>query len=109
MLCMGTYEILPSSKDNVYKFAAGQSYINCSCFDQVASTWTESFDTLLDAYKQLAENIPLLAQYQHMFQSDPRMASILAIMYEDILEFHQVALRVFKQSSMPRTLFSNVH
>lgn len=67
---------------------------------QVASTWAESFDTLLDAYKQLAENIPLLGQYQELFKSDHVMASILAIIYEDILEFHQVALRVFKQSSM---------
>lgn len=73
---------------------------------QVASTWADSFDILLDAYKQLAENIPLLGQYQHLFRSDPRMTSVLAIIFEDILEFHQVALRVFKQSSMSSSLGS---
>jgi hypothetical protein len=73
--------------------------LNSYTLKQVASTWAESFDTLLDAYRQLAENIPLLGQYQHLFNSDPRMVGVLAIIYEDIIEFHQVALRVFKQSS----------
>jgi len=65
----------------------------------VASAWADAFDTLLDAYQQLAENIPLLEQYHSLFESNPRMASILAVIYEDILEFHQTALRVFKRPS----------
>ncbi len=67
---------------------------------QVANTFAESFDTLLDAYEQLGENIPLFIQYKQLFHSDSRMNSILALIYEDILEFHQAALRVFQKSSM---------
>ena len=67
--------------------------------EKVASSWADAFDTLLDAYQQLAENIPLLEQYHSLFQANPRMASVLAIIYEDILEFHQTALRVFKRQS----------
>ncbi|KAH7336622.1 hypothetical protein BKA65DRAFT_37368 [Rhexocercosporidium sp. MPI-PUGE-AT-0058] len=63
----------------------------------IASSWADSFDMILDAYQQLAENLPLFADYQSLFGSDPRMRSILSLIYEDILEFHQVALRVLKR------------
>jgi hypothetical protein len=66
---------------------------------QVASAWTESFDILLDAYKQLAENIPLLEQYQALFKTNQHMVDALSEIYTDILEFHGAALRVFKQPS----------
>ena len=66
---------------------------------KVASAWADAFDTLLDAYQQLAENIPLLEQYHSLFETNPRILSILAVIYEDILEFHQTALRVFKRPS----------
>ena len=65
----------------------------------MASAWTESFDTLLDAYKQLAETIPLLEQYQALFKTHQHMVDALAEIYADILEFHGAALRVFKQPS----------
>ena len=66
---------------------------------KVASSWAESFDTLLDAYQQIGEQIPLLLQYQNVFEQSPHMASILEIIYKDILEFHQQALRVFGKPS----------
>lgn len=67
---------------------------------KVASAWADAFDVLLDAYQQLAENIPLFEQYQSLFEANPRMASVLAVIYEDILEFHQTALRIFKRPSL---------
>lgn len=72
----------------------GRRLIPC----QVASTWADSFDVLLDAYEKLAENIPLLADYQSLFESNTKLQDVLATMYEDILEFHQAALRFFKRS-----------
>jgi hypothetical protein len=66
---------------------------------KVASSWAESFDTLLDAYQQIGEQIPLLLQYQTVFETSPHMASVLEMIYKDILEFHQQALRVFGKSS----------
>ena len=66
---------------------------------KVASGWAESFDILLDAYKQLAQNLPLLQQFQALFKTNPQMISVLSMIYNDILEFHLSALRVFKRPS----------
>ncbi|KAF7918225.1 uncharacterized protein EAE98_009837 [Botrytis deweyae] len=66
---------------------------------QVASSWAESFDTLLDAYQQLAENIPLLEQYGDLFKGNSYMVNVLALFYEDMLDFHRAALRVFSKSN----------
>lgn len=63
----------------------------------VASTWADSFDILLDAYQRLAENIPLFGDYQTIFESNTKMQDVLAVVYEDILEFHQTALRFFRR------------
>jgi hypothetical protein len=64
---------------------------------QVASNWEKSFDILLDTYKELAENFPLLQQYRSMFAENEHMKQILVWIYEDILNFHLKALRVFNQ------------
>lgn len=53
---------------------------------------------LLDAYQEISEQIPLLLQYQNVFQNNPHMTSVLEMIYKDILEFHQQALRVFGKS-----------
>lgn len=66
----------------------------------MTSNWAESFDTLLDAYQQIAENIPLFLQYQTLFEHSPHISKVLEMIYEDILEFHQSALRMFGKSSM---------
>ncbi|KAL9618244.1 MAG: hypothetical protein Q9160_007014 [Pyrenula sp. 1 TL-2023] len=62
---------------------------------QVASAWSHSFDTLLDAYQQIGENIPLFERYRELFKANPYMRNALATIYEDILEFHRKALRIF--------------
>jgi len=66
---------------------------------QVTSNWAESFDTLLDAYQQIAESIPLLLQYQTIFERTLHVSKVLEMIYENILEFHQSALRMFGKSS----------
>ncbi|KAK2808656.1 hypothetical protein FQN50_004520 [Emmonsiellopsis sp. PD_5] len=62
---------------------------------QVARNWTDSFDILLDAYKQIGEEIPLLLQYSETFEQNPHMINILGFIYADILEFHKRAIRFF--------------
>lgn len=62
---------------------------------QVASTWAESFDTLLDAYEQIGNQIPLLQQFQTLFESNQYMRRVLEMIYSDILEFHKRAIRFF--------------
>ncbi|KAE8448004.1 hypothetical protein EG329_009927 [Mollisiaceae sp. DMI_Dod_QoI] len=68
----------------------------------VASNWAESFDALLDTYQQIGEQIPLLLQYQKVFTESSDMRGVLAMMYKDILEFHQQALRVFGKPTWQR-------
>lgn len=65
----------------------------------IARNYTEAFNALLDAYLEIGENIPQLAQYQNMFESNVHMQIALAHIYEDILEFHKEALRYFRQRS----------
>jgi hypothetical protein len=60
---------------------------------QVASTWAEAFDTILDAYQQIGEHIPLLQQYHAIFEHSPHMQRVLEMIYTDILEFHRLAVR----------------
>jgi len=66
---------------------------------QVASTFADAFDALLDAYQDIGENIPLLAQYESLFKDNPHMYTVLELIYTDILEFHRKALSYFKQRS----------
>jgi hypothetical protein len=66
-------------------------------FEQIASNWSKSFDILLDTYKQIAENFPLLEKYRSMFAENDHMKKVLVWMYEDILKFHLRAWRVFSQ------------
>ncbi|KAH0563508.1 hypothetical protein GP486_001929 [Trichoglossum hirsutum] len=65
----------------------------------VASTFSEALNSLLDAYQQIGEQIPQLLQYQQIFATSPHMGTILAMIYQDILEFHREALKYFKQRS----------
>lgn len=67
--------------------------------NKVASAWSHSFDTLLDAYQQIGENIPLFERYRELFRDHPHMRNALATIYEDILEFHRKALRIFSKRS----------
>ena len=66
---------------------------------QVASTFAQAFEALLDAYQDIGECIPLLAQYESHVRESPHMHSILGLIYSDILEFHQKAMQYFKKNS----------
>ncbi|KAF8535606.1 hypothetical protein BDD12DRAFT_854662 [Trichophaea hybrida] len=54
------------------------------------------FDTVLNAYESLGERIPLLEQYQSLFRQ-PLMRKVLVLIFEDVLEFHREALKIFKR------------
>jgi uncharacterized protein YhaN len=62
---------------------------------QTASTVTDSFETLLEAYYEIGEQLPLLQEYEKLFKENPHMVEALELMYIDILEFHQQAMRFF--------------
>ena len=66
---------------------------------KTASTWTESFNILLDAYEQIGESIPQFEQYRALFGRSSDMQKVLGLVYTDILEFHRRALKFFKRRS----------
>ncbi|RBA15873.1 hypothetical protein FPRO05_12094 [Fusarium proliferatum] len=65
-----------------------------------AINWTESFDTLLDAYQRIAENFPIFEGYQSTFSQNDKMQSVMEHAWSNILEFHIKALRIFEQSML---------
>jgi hypothetical protein len=62
---------------------------------QTASTFADSFEILLDAYEQIGERLPLLSEYESLFHTSPHMINALELMYIDILDFHQQAMKFF--------------
>lgn len=66
---------------------------------QKASTHVEAFNAILDAYQNIGEQIPLLADFELM-ASNAHMKDILGMIYADILKFHREALRHFRKPCM---------
>ncbi|KAF3058704.1 hypothetical protein GL218_05334 [Daldinia childiae] len=62
-----------------------------------ASTHLSSFDKLLDAYEQIGAAIPGLERYEKTFAEHHPLATVLEDYYSDILEFHRIAISVFKR------------
>ncbi|KAL2206930.1 hypothetical protein CC79DRAFT_1358704 [Sarocladium strictum] len=63
----------------------------------IASTMREAFSSVLDAYEQIADQMPILSAYHALYKDRPYMRALLVQIFEDILEFHLSALRFFKQ------------
>jgi hypothetical protein len=63
----------------------------------IASTMKEAFSSVLDAYEQIADQMPILSAYHNLFKDRPYMRSLLVQIFEDILEFHLSAVRFFRK------------
>ncbi|KAJ5563904.1 hypothetical protein N7513_000146 [Penicillium frequentans] len=63
----------------------------------VASSYQKAFQELVNTYESLGDSIPLLLQYQELFRTKPHMTRVLSLMYEDILNFHRLAMKYFQQ------------
>lgn len=64
---------------------------------QATSSHPGAFNELLDAYESIGESLPLLTQYQTLFQAKPHAVRNLWLIYEDLLKFHHIILRYFQQ------------
>ncbi|KAJ4407348.1 hypothetical protein N0V91_003932 [Didymella pomorum] len=64
-----------------------------------ASAYIDQFETLLDAYEKIGEQIPLLEQYKRLFSKDDQLKGALENMYVDILDFHESALQFFRDKA----------
>ncbi|OAL02432.1 C2H2 domain-containing protein [Phaeosphaeriaceae sp. SRC1lsM3a] len=65
-----------------------------------ASVFSDTFDTLLDAYAKIGEQLPLLPEYEELFGDNPHMIDALQWIYVDILTFHKHALRFFQGTKL---------
>jgi ankyrin repeat protein len=54
-------------------------------------------NTLLDAYQEIGEHMPLLEQYESHISSSPYLQEIVGLIYKDILNFHHKAMKHFRQ------------
>ncbi|KAK0716576.1 hypothetical protein B0T21DRAFT_296583 [Apiosordaria backusii] len=65
-------------------------------FIWTASSFNEAFDSLLNAYQDIWEQLPLLEEYASALESRPHLRTVLMWIYKDILEFHREAIAYFK-------------
>lgn len=57
-------------------------------------------------YEKIGESVPQLLQAERLFREDTAMRRVLALVYKDILEFHRLAMKYFKQPSTWKALAS---
>ncbi|KAF3002829.1 hypothetical protein E8E14_006733 [Neopestalotiopsis sp. 37M] len=84
-----------------------QIFLNVSevvAFVWIASSRLEILEFLLDTYVEVGELIPHLRQYDQLFRASPSVLKVLERYFEDILQFHQNALKVFSRPAW-RTFF----
>jgi hypothetical protein len=63
----------------------------------VASSYSEALNTLLDAYQEIGEHMPLLEQYETHIGNNSYLQEIVGLIYQDILKFHHKAMKHFRQ------------
>ena len=67
---------------------------------KVASNYTDAFDLLLDAYKDIGNNLPQFEKYAQLFGDRPSVRKVLVEVYEGILRFHKRAMGFFRKSGL---------
>ncbi|KAK5056111.1 hypothetical protein LTR84_012664 [Exophiala bonariae] len=66
----------------------------------VAFNFSDAFNALLEGYLTIGDNMPLLEQYQQLFENNKYMQTALTSIFEDILDFHLEAVKLFKQKAL---------
>lgn len=56
---------------------------------------------IMDTYQTLGECLPQFRQYESLFRDNPDIARVLEYVYEDILDFHRKALKIFRHRGTP--------
>ncbi|CAO2653801.1 Nn.00g032120.m01.CDS01 [Neocucurbitaria sp. VM-36] len=69
-----------------------------------ASSYAEALNTLLDAYQEIGEHIPLLQQYESQLKNNPYIQELVGLIFKDVLIFHRKAMKHFRQRAW-RKLF----
>lgn len=64
---------------------------------QIADEYTEGFNKLIDAYAQIAKHLPRFDRLGSVFGDQVDFQSVLADVYDDILEFHRHAYKFLRR------------
>ncbi|KAI4132225.1 MAG: hypothetical protein LQ347_002654 [Umbilicaria vellea] len=99
-------EVFVNSKPDILAFIWGPIKF---CL-KIASNFSEAFDALLDAYRQIGDALPIFSDINNLFSSHSNVQQILVNVYEDILEFHSRSVKFFKQRAFRtfRSMFQDV-
>jgi hypothetical protein len=65
---------------------------------QIADEYTDGFNKLVNAYSQIAKCLPRIDRFAAVFSNQADFQSVLADIYEDILEFHRHAYKFLRRS-----------
>lgn len=65
---------------------------------QIADEYTDGFNKLIDAYDQIAKHLPRFDRLGSVFSNQVDFHSVLADVYDDILEFHRHAYKFLRRS-----------
>ena len=65
---------------------------------KAASNYTDAFDTLLDAYKDIGNNLPQFGKYAKLFGRKQSVRKVLVEIFGGILRFHKRAMGFFRRS-----------
>ena len=72
----------------------------CVYDKQVASNYFDGYDKLLDAFHEIGSCLPQFHDIADIYQGSDTIANYLALLYEEIIEFHYQAMRFFRRTSI---------
>ena len=55
---------------------------------------------ILNGWQSIAEEMPMLSEYQEIFKEDASLQEILVKIFSDVLEFHWHAIKFFSGKGM---------
>ena len=67
---------------------------------KTASNYTDAFDLLLDAYKDIGNSLPQFGKYAQLFGNKPSVRKVLVEIFEGILRFHKRAMGFFRRPGL---------
>ena len=70
---------------------------------KLASQYTNVLEKLLDAYKQIAEELPKVDRLRQTFGKDEGFQKALGLIYGDIIEFHGRAYKFFRRRGIEQS------
>ncbi|KAI9708049.1 MAG: hypothetical protein M1820_004253 [Bogoriella megaspora] len=63
----------------------------------LASGFTQAFELLISAYKEIAQTLPRFDRLSSIFKTEPDFQHVLAVFYADIVEFHRRAYQFVRR------------